>query len=138
MLLLVFQGTALAVALRLSRTRDPHSTSKPYLASVSVAVTELIKLIMCCAVELRHCHLAAAEIGEPLSKAAGRRAKELARSSLPMLLPAGMFVMQQVRWDAVAAGRGGGWGSQPSTARRGQQMGIWTVDARCSQAHQER
>eukprot|EP00887_Chlorella_sp_A99_P000565 scaffold17.g565.t1 len=96
MLLLVLQGTALAVALRQSRLRGGPGQRAPYLASVSVAVTEAIKLAICVSVELRKCQAAAAAAGEPFAKHASRVAGELVAASLPMLLPAGMFVMQQV------------------------------------------
>lgn len=63
---------------------------------MAVAVTEAFKLLICCGVELRACMEEAERDEEPLTKLARQRAKELVESALPMLLPAGMFVMQQV------------------------------------------
>lgn len=83
-----------AIALRYSRSGA--SGANPYLASVSVALTEAFKLLICSAVELRACMHEVDCTAEPLGKVVGRRAKELIEAALPMLLPAGMFVMQQV------------------------------------------
>ncbi|KAL4440038.1 hypothetical protein ABPG75_003039 [Micractinium tetrahymenae] len=107
MLLLVFQGTALSIMLRYSRAR----AGQPYLASVSVIFTEAIKLVICVFMQYR---VVAAEVasalprtsggsgagaaarGAPLSRELRRQARDIAAKSVPMLLPAAMFVMQQV------------------------------------------
>jgi UDP-sugar transporter A1/2/3 len=130
MLLLVFQGTALSIMLRYSRAR----AGTPYLASVSVILTEVIKLLICLVMQFKVVagEVAAGTAGKPspppggssssmgsahssggsatslfggagqagsqgaLAREVRRQARDIATKSLPMLLPAGMFVMQQV------------------------------------------
>ncbi|KAI3431683.1 hypothetical protein D9Q98_004729 [Chlorella vulgaris] len=106
MLLLVFQGTALSIMLRYSRAR----AGQAYLASVSVILTEVIKLAICLVMQLRviQADVAAGNSSTPGGPAAPagphaalaaevrRQAADILAQSLPMLLPAAMFVMQQV------------------------------------------
>jgi len=87
-------GTALSLTLRYSRTTEgPH-----YLGSVAVIYTEAIKLVICLGVQLLHCRRAPKLHGN----GEGWRAEFIAQSrdillhSLPMALPAALFVMQQV------------------------------------------
>ena len=88
-------GTALSLTLRYSRTMEgPH-----YLGSVAVIYTEAIKLVICLGVQLLHCRHAPKLHGN----GDGWRAEFMAQSkdilshSVPMALPAALFVMQQVR-----------------------------------------
>ena len=60
-------------------------------------MTEAVKLAICGVVQLRAAAATARSVGEPFSKEARRKARDIASKALPMLLPAGMFVMQQVR-----------------------------------------
>ncbi|GAB4823747.1 hypothetical protein N2152v2_010793 [Parachlorella kessleri] len=92
MVLLVLQGTSLSLALRYSRVKP----GTPYLGSVSVLLTELLKLAICLAVQLRSCRAGAVEDGVSVVKACRKQLQTILAQSLPMLLPAAMFVMQQV------------------------------------------
>lgn len=78
----------------------------PYLASVSVLLTETAKLLICLGVQLRNCRQAALEEGEDASVVREFRKQMhlILSQALPMLLPAGMFVMQQVRRGSAARG----------------------------------
>ncbi len=84
----------MSLTLRYSRTTEgPH-----YLGSVAVIYTEAIKLVICLGVQLLHCRRAPKLHGN----GEGWRAEFIAQSrdillhSLPMALPAALFVMQQV------------------------------------------
>ena len=68
----------------------------PYLGSVSVLLTELLKLAICLAVQLRSCRAGAIADGVSVVKACRKQLQTILEQSLPMLLPAAMFVMQQV------------------------------------------
>ena len=69
-----------------------------YLGSVAVIYTEAIKLVICLGVQLLHCRRAP----KLHANGDGWRAEFIAQSrdilshSLPMALPAALFVMQQV------------------------------------------
>lgn len=54
--------------------------------------------------QLRECAARARAVGEGFRGEARREAREIAAKALPMLLPAGMFVMQQVRGAERAPG----------------------------------
>lgn len=92
MIMLVLQGTALSITLRFSRVK----VGTPYLASVSVFFTEAIKLALCCIIEYRKRKEDALENKEPIGRAMRQHIHEIVNKSLPMALPAGMFVGQQV------------------------------------------
>ena len=66
-----------------------------YLASVAVIWTEVIKLVVCVGAQGRECYKTAAERGHTVSQSARHQASEILGQSYPMLLPAGLFVMQQ-------------------------------------------
>lgn len=113
--------TALQVA-RLPQAAPAYPPSDipphPTLPSPSaVILTEAIKLAICLAMQYRVVvsEVAAAGGGKPGAAAAARgalgrelrrQARDIAAKALPMLLPAGMFVMQQVR---RVAGEFAGW-----------------------------
>jgi uncharacterized membrane protein YciS (DUF1049 family) len=92
MSLLVFQGTSLSLTLRVSRTQE----GPPYLASVAVIYTELIKLLLCVAAQLVSCKRAAADNQHSFMTEFMAQSEDVLSKSLPMLVPAGLFVMQQV------------------------------------------
>ena len=71
----------------------------------SVLVTEVVKLAICSAVQLRAAAATARSVGEPFLKEARLQARGIASKALPMLLPAGMFVMQQVCCGGGERGR---------------------------------
>jgi hypothetical protein len=114
MLLLVLQGTSLSLALRFSRIKP----GTPYLASVSVLLTEMLKLVICVSVQLWKCRAAALEDNASVFKECRKQMYFILSQALPMLLPAGMFVMQQVGAGGGEEGEGGrltaveydGWG----------------------------
>lgn len=92
MALLVFQGTALSLTLRYSRTQEgPH-----YLASVAVIYTEAIKLVICLAAQMLLCRRSAKEHTIGWRKEFNSQFADILSHSLPMALPAALFVMQQV------------------------------------------
>ncbi len=87
-------GTALSLTLRYSRTMEgPH-----YLGSVAVIYTEAIKLVICLGVQLLHCRRAPKLHGNGDGWQAEfmAQSKDILSHSLPMALPAALFVMQQV------------------------------------------
>lgn len=88
----IFQGTALSLILRFSRTSSAH----PYLASVAVIWTELFKLLICIAAQALVCRRTAREKGLVYLQEITASARDIISTSLPMLVPAGLFVMQQV------------------------------------------
>lgn len=92
MLLLIIQGTTLSIALRFSRVK----AGTPYLASVSVLITEVSKLVICLAVQLWNCRSAAADDHISVTKELKKQLQSIVKQSAPMGLPAAMFVMQQV------------------------------------------
>ncbi|CAK0773250.1 hypothetical protein CVIRNUC_004045 [Coccomyxa viridis] len=92
MVMLIFQGTALSLTLRFSRTR----AGTQYLASVAVIWTELIKLLVCVGAQAAECTRTAAQRGLGFREEAMHQAYEILGRSWPMLIPAGLFVMQQV------------------------------------------
>ncbi|KAK9809147.1 hypothetical protein WJX72_010196 [[Myrmecia] bisecta] len=92
MLLLVFQGTALSLTLRYSRVQE----GPRYLASVAVIYTELVKLLICIGAQLLACQKAARLRGQSFGTEMKGQAREILGKSYPMLVPAGLFVMQQV------------------------------------------
>ncbi|KAK9825076.1 hypothetical protein WJX74_006218 [Apatococcus lobatus] len=92
MALLVFQGTALSLTLRYSRTM----TGTNYLASVAVIYTELIKLLVCMAAQFLECSQASRRHGGHLWIELVQQTREIMQRSTPMAVPAALFVMQQV------------------------------------------
>ncbi len=127
MVLLIVQGTLMSVVLRYSRVSSTasstasssSSTASSYLPSVSVAFAEVLKLVIC-VVYLVFCPSSFDSLEDqssnlPLLASAharhtvrgkqllGRRRTSIFRDSVPMALPAAMFVMQQVLliWSAT-------------------------------------
>jgi len=120
MVLLIVQGTLMSVVLRYSRVSSTSSTaSSSYLPSVSVAFAEVLKLAICVVYLvfypssydspeeqssnlplLASAHARHTVRGRQLL---GRRRTSIFRDSVPMALPAAMFVMQQVLliWSAT-------------------------------------
>eukprot|EP00884_Botryococcus_braunii_P008887 jgi/Botrbrau1/179/Bobra.0022s0159.2 len=92
MALLVFQGTALSLTLRYSRTR----AGRPYLASVAVIYTELIKLLICIGAQMRESVRTAGERDHSVADEVRHQFGEILGKSFPMFVPAALFVMQQV------------------------------------------
>ncbi|KAL6774374.1 hypothetical protein ACKKBG_A24760 [Auxenochlorella protothecoides x Auxenochlorella symbiontica] len=97
MVLLIAQSTALSIMLRLSRVKS----GTPYLASVSVVLTEGLKLALCTGAVLASAHSRRQHLGTALASTL--------RNGLPMAVPACCFVMQQLllvyaasRLDAVS------------------------------------
>lgn len=88
----IFQGTALSLILRFSRT----GPGQQYLASVAVIWTELIKLVICIVAELLVCQRTAREKSLTYFKEVQNDLHDIISTSLPMVVPAGLFVMQQV------------------------------------------
>ena len=74
------------------RTRE----GPQYLASVAVIWTEVIKLGICVAAQSVEVWKTAGDRGLSLGREARHQAQEILGQSYPMLLPAGLFVMQQV------------------------------------------
>lgn len=68
----------------------------PYLASVSVLFTEAAKLVICLAVQMRNSWRLAREGDAPAARELRKQMENILLQAAPMLLPAGMFVMQQV------------------------------------------
>ena len=68
----------------------------PYLASVAVIYTEVIKLGICVAAQAGVCWRTSGERGLSMREEFLHQAKEILGRSYPMLVPAGLFVMQQV------------------------------------------
>lgn len=91
-LLQIFQGTALSLILRFSRT----GSGQPYLASVAVIWTELIKLLICIVAELWVCQRTAREKSVTYLQEVQNDLHDIISTSVPMVVPAGLFVMQQV------------------------------------------
>mmetsp|Transcript_15395 Transcript_15395/g.26938 ORF Transcript_15395/g.26938 Transcript_15395/m.26938 type:complete len:355 (+) Transcript_15395:35-1099(+) len=89
-MVLTFQGTALAVTLRFSRM----TSTMPYLSSVVVIFTELSKLLICIAV------WTVTRQGDVKSSSSLlrilREFADILKSSLPLAIPACLFVFQQV------------------------------------------
>ena len=83
------------LALRVNvpgRTRE----GPQYLASVAVIWTEVIKLAICVGAQSIEVWKTSGDRGLSLSREARHQAQEILGQSTPMLLPAGLFVMQQV------------------------------------------
>jgi hypothetical protein len=78
----------------LRRTR----TGTQYLASVAVIWTEAIKLGVCIAAQGAECARTASQRGLGFRQEALHQASEILGRSWPMLVPAALFVMQQVRY----------------------------------------
>ena len=114
MVLLIIQGTMMSVVLRYSRVSSSSTSS--YLPSVSVAIAEVFKFVIC-VVYLVLCPssydspeenspdlplLVSAHARQSL-RTKHQRSRSIFRDSVPMALPAGMFVMQQVLliWSAT-------------------------------------
>lgn len=92
MALLIFQGTSLSLTLRYSRTQD----GPQFLASVAVIWTESIKLLLCVAIQFWACRSAARDRGNQWVDEFITQTSEIITNSLPMALPAVLFVMQQI------------------------------------------
>lgn len=92
MVLLIFQGTALSLILRYSRT----GIGPPYLASVAVIWTEFIKLVICIAAQCLVCKRTAREKGITYLREVQHDLRDIISTSFPMIVPAALFVMQQV------------------------------------------
>ena len=75
-----------------------------YLASVAVIWTELIKLLVCVGAQAAECTRTAAQRGLGFREEAMHQAYEILGRSWPMLIPAGLFVMQQVCLASPRAG----------------------------------
>ena len=88
----IFQGTALSLILRYSRT----GIGPPYLASVAVIWTEFIKLVICIAAQCLVCKRTAREKGITYLREVQHDLREIISTSFPMIVPAALFVMQQV------------------------------------------
>ena len=88
----IFQGTALSLILRFSRT----TAEVPYLASVAVIWTELIKLVICIVAECLVCRRTAREKGVTYLREVQNDLQDIIATSVPMVVPAALFVMQQV------------------------------------------
>jgi UDP-sugar transporter A1/2/3 len=112
MALLIVQGTLMSVVLRYSRvsTVDNGTATATYLPSVSVGIAECLKLFICVMYMTlcpSSCELRGGEHGESaLPVVASRRstrAPNVFKDSVPMAVPAGMFVMQQILliWSAT-------------------------------------
>ena len=81
------------VCVLVCRTRE----GTQYLASVAVIWTELIKLLVCVGAQAAECTRTAAQRGLCFREEAMHQAYEILGRSWPMLIPAGLFVMQQAR-----------------------------------------
>ena len=66
-----------------------------YLASVAVIWTEAIKLLVCVGAQAAECTRTAAQRGLGFREEAMHQTYEILGRSWPMLIPAGLFVMQQ-------------------------------------------
>ncbi|EIE25933.1 hypothetical protein COCSUDRAFT_60937 [Coccomyxa subellipsoidea C-169] len=89
MALLIFQGTALSLTLRFSRTRG----GTQYLASAAVVWTELIKLLVCMVAQMVECGRTAGQRGLAFRAEVVHQAEEILGRSWPMLVPAALFVL---------------------------------------------
>mmetsp|Transcript_40393 Transcript_40393/g.114360 ORF Transcript_40393/g.114360 Transcript_40393/m.114360 type:complete len:470 (+) Transcript_40393:497-1906(+) len=88
---LVVQGCLHSLVLRFSRTiQGPR-----YLASVAVIFTELLKILVCLSVLLVGCWRNG-KTREEFSRTVSSKAQDLLCNSLPMAVPATMYVMQQM------------------------------------------
>eukprot|EP00208_Stichococcus_sp_RCC1054_P005670 CAMPEP_0206138246 /NCGR_PEP_ID=MMETSP1473-20131121/3177_1 /ASSEMBLY_ACC=CAM_ASM_001109 /TAXON_ID=1461547 /ORGANISM="Stichococcus sp, Strain RCC1054" /LENGTH=460 /DNA_ID=CAMNT_0053531613 /DNA_START=554 /DNA_END=1936 /DNA_ORIENTATION=- len=92
MTLLVFQGTALSLTLRYSRTQE----GPQYLASVAVIWTEAVKLLLCLVAQGWACRASTRDRGVSWAAEFTSQAADILSHSMPMALPAALFVMQQV------------------------------------------
>ena len=116
MLLLVVQGTLMSVVLRYSRIHGNSDEGSVYLPSVSVGISEGIKLLICIAylsvfgdqkdynVDDEEELVKTVWDAKGLSSAgAMQKWMVIIRDSVPMALPASMFVFQQVLliWSAT-------------------------------------
>ena len=72
-------------------------TGTQYLASVAVIWTEAIKLGVCIAAQGAECARTTSQRGLGFRQEALHQASEILGRSWPMLVPAALFVMQQVR-----------------------------------------
>ena len=78
--------------LNACRTRE----GTQYLASVAVIWTELIKLLVCVGAQAGECARTASQRGLGFREEAMHQTYEILGRSWPMLVPAALFVMQQV------------------------------------------
>jgi len=79
--------------MRSCRTRP----GTQYLASVAVIWTELIKLLICVGAQGAECARTASQRGLGFREEAMHQTYEILGRSWPMLVPAALFVMQQVQ-----------------------------------------
>ena len=70
----------------------------PYLPSVAVIYTELIKLVICIGAQGGVCMRTSGERGLTLREEMSHQSREILGRSFPMLVPAALFVMQQVNY----------------------------------------
>lgn len=70
----------------------------PYLASVAVIYTELVKLVICMGAQAGVCWQTAGDRGLTVREEMVHQAQEILGKSYPMLVPAALFVMQQVSY----------------------------------------
>ena len=117
MLLLVVQGTMMSVVLRYSRIHSNSEGGSVYLPSVSVGIAEGIKLLICIIYlsvmgDAKEVHYEDDELVKTVwdnkgpsspGRMTAQRWKMVIRDSVPMALPASMFVFQQVLliWSAT-------------------------------------
>eukprot|EP00873_Tetraselmis_striata_P046550 jgi/Tetstr1/466814/TSEL_011284.t1 len=87
---LVVQGCMHSLVLRVSRTVP----GPRYLASVAVILTEAAKIMVCLGVLLTNC-VTNAKSHEEFTASVFTKGRDLLRNSLPMSVPAGLYVMQQ-------------------------------------------
>ena len=88
---LVVQGCLHSLVLRFSRTIP----GPRYLASVAVILTEALKIVACLSVLVFGCWKTS-RTREELNRSITARAADLVYNSLPMAVPATMYVMQQM------------------------------------------
>ena len=81
-----------ALIVHVCRTR----AGTQYLASVAVIWTELIKLLVCVGAQAAECTRTGVQRGLGFREEAMHQTYEILGRSWPMLIPAGLFVMQQV------------------------------------------
>lgn len=87
---LVVQGCMHSLVLRFSRTVP----GPRYLASAAVIFTEAAKILVCMGVMLSTC-VSKAKNNKELAHSVCSKGKDLLCNSLPMAVPAGLYVMQQ-------------------------------------------
>jgi hypothetical protein len=79
-----------------------------YLPSVAVIYTELIKLVICVGAQGGVCLRTSGERGLTLREEISHQSREILGRSWPMVVPAALFVMQQVRHGLSGPEVGGG------------------------------